>query len=70
MTNKQRLNRKIIAILILIFGILIMCSCNRKLCPVYDSNIRAKEQKKKSSFDAWTSDFCHVKPKKRNFNKK
>ena len=69
MNDKQRLNRKIVAIIIILFGILIMCSCtaNKAACPTYDSAVKAKQLKKRSAFDAWNSDFCHVKPKKRSF---
>ena len=65
MTNKQRFNRKLIAILIFLFGMLIIfTSCNKKICPTYYSNHKAKELKKRSAFDAWNSDFCKVKKKK------
>jgi uncharacterized alpha/beta hydrolase family protein len=67
MNDKQRLNRKIIAIIILLFGILIMCSCNQKICPTYDSAVKAKQLKKRSAYDAWNSDFCVVKQKKSKF---
>lgn len=67
MDNKQRLNRKIVGIIILVFGIIIiMCSCtpHKAACPTYYSNAKAKQLKKKSAFEAWTSDFCQVKKKK------
>ena len=64
---KQRL-KDILLLIIIVLGMVMMCSgCTQKLCPTYSGAIKAKELKKKAAFDAWSSDFCHVKPKKRGF---
>jgi hypothetical protein len=67
MNEKQRLNRELLALIVFIFGILIMCSCvsPKATCPTYDSAIRGIELKKKKNNKVWNSDFCHVKKKKR-----
>jgi len=64
MTNRQRLNKKIIAILIFLIGMLIIfTSCSKKVCPAYYSAVKVKELKKRSAYAAWNSDFCKVKKK-------
>lgn len=67
MSKKINIVQKILGILLVILGLWIMlCSCtaNKAACPTYYSNVKAKQLMKKSAFNAWTSDFCHVKKKK------
>ena len=72
MTNKQRFNRKIIAILVFLIGMLILfgCKTHKAACPTYISSVKGKELKKKSAYNAWYSDFCKVKKKKHKSNEK
>lgn len=67
MNNKQRLNRKIVKIIIILIGIYLIFGCitPKAACPTYDSAIKGKVLKKKNANKAWNSDFCHVKKKKR-----
>jgi hypothetical protein len=65
MTKEQRLMRKIIAILGFIIGMtLLFANCTPKVCPTYDSAIRAEKQRG-ITIGRYQSNYCEVKTKKK-----
>ena len=72
MNLKNKQLQKIIGIIVFILGLWLIfsgCAPHKAACPTYYSNAKAKQFKKKSTFEAWTSDYCKVKKKKHKKNK-
>ena len=62
--KKHVINFIIYAVLLIGLLLLLGSGCTPKLCPTYDSAIRAKHQKSISKVDKYNADFCKVKRRK------